>query len=606
MKINFLGPFDVLHRGVRDVPTPPKLRQVLALLASCAGESVSCDRLVEEVWQEHPPASAATTMQTYVYHLRKAYQLSGPGAGGAALRTVAGGYRLEISESDVDGSMFARSWASLKATRGSAPRESVVAEIRSALALWRGEAFEGVRLGPSLTARKVLLQEQRKAMSMRRIDLELEQGRHHELLVELRDATTEHPGDEGLLERLMLALYRSGRRLEALEVYRSAREEAIESLGLEPHPALQVLHERILRGDPGLDVSTVETVSVRTDGVPSGPDTMPAGARSFVGRDTCLDRALTCFSDLTHPCIAQVTGFPGSGRTELCLQIARHTWDLFPDGHLYATLADTAPTDVVAGFLSAAGFTASQIPQGWQDRCRVLRGWLSGRRVLMVLDDVHDLDDVRELLPTRPGCAALVVCDRRSHAPSLTTHVPLGGLDEAAATNLLRGLVGEERLAAEPDAVAALVAMSGGLPGVLVDAAGTLNSHPHWSVSRLVTRLAGPLGTPGGDSTIGHGPVGPLHRSLARRVERISSTVVPVMEHLVGSGEALAASALAQRFDISVEEAEVHADELVQYDLVQVIPGPGPAYRAHPLLASPSLAPLTRSREVGARATRPA
>jgi WD40 repeat protein/DNA-binding SARP family transcriptional activator len=235
MDVRLLGPVEVSADGRTVRLGGPKPRAVLAMLALDPGTTVSTDRLIEGLWGEEPPATAAKTLQVYVSRLRKALTANGDGTD---IVTRARGYELRLAPDDVDACRFERLLAH------GAPRE--------ALALWRGPPLDDVADEPFAAAEIRRLEELRLAAIEQAIDADLAAGRHRELVGELGGLVAEHALHERFHGQLMVALYRSGRQAEALEGYRRARATLVDQIGVEPGRELRELHEAILRQDPSL------------------------------------------------------------------------------------------------------------------------------------------------------------------------------------------------------------------------------------------------------------------------------------------------------------------------------------------------------------------
>ncbi|WP_353051265.1 AfsR/SARP family transcriptional regulator [Streptomyces sp. Caat 7-52] len=263
LDIGVLGPFQVTCRGVPVAPTAAKPRKVLALLALSPDRFVSVDSLMEELWEERQPRSAATTLQTYILHLRgliAAALAAGPeGAGPAGvdakgvLVTKPGGYLLHTYGGRVDVREYEARAAAGHRAMGADDFGAAADEFRAALALWQGRALIDVQTGPRLTAEALHLEESRLTLLGRRIEADLRLGRHHEVLAELAGLCTEYPLDETFHGQYMAALCRAGRRGRALEIYSRLRLSMKRELGLEPSPAVARLQHTILRGGPGID-----------------------------------------------------------------------------------------------------------------------------------------------------------------------------------------------------------------------------------------------------------------------------------------------------------------------------------------------------------------
>jgi DNA-binding SARP family transcriptional activator/ABC-type branched-subunit amino acid transport system substrate-binding protein len=235
----------------------PKQRAVLAILLLHRGEVVSTDRLIEELWEERPPATAAKTVQVYVSNLRKAL-------GNGVLVTQGHGYLLRTSAGQLDCDRFdALVGEARRALRDGNARDGSD-RLRQALTLWRGRALEDFAYERFAQSARAELEEQRLAALEDRIDADLALGEHAALIAELEALVREHPLHERLHAQLMLALYRSGRQADALEHYQSARRALIDQLGIEPGPALRELERSILAQDPSLEATPRHGVLRRT------------------------------------------------------------------------------------------------------------------------------------------------------------------------------------------------------------------------------------------------------------------------------------------------------------------------------------------------------
>lgn len=247
MRFNLMGPLEVKGDGRTLTPTAAKPRQVLAMLALNAGNMVSAEQLIDELWPEGPPPSAKTTVQTYVYHLRKILSRSKePAHGKGILATRPAGYVLTVPQENVDAFRFQQLLDEGRRAlrRNDPPRAAEL--LREALSLWRGPMLADVAVGPRLQGQVTLLEEQRIEALLLRIEADLEVGRHREIIGELRWLTQTHQLHEWLHIRLMQALHRSGRRGEALDAYHQLRRLLGDELGLEPSVDAQRLQQQIL------------------------------------------------------------------------------------------------------------------------------------------------------------------------------------------------------------------------------------------------------------------------------------------------------------------------------------------------------------------------
>jgi DNA-binding SARP family transcriptional activator len=279
MDFRLLGPLEVSERGRSLALGGIKQRSLLAVLLLHANELVSHDRLTDQLWGAGPPATAAKSIQVYVSRLRKVL-------GDGRLATHAPGYLLRVQPSELDLARFEH----LAGQARRATPESAARKLREALALWRGPALADLAYEAFAQVEIARLVEMRLAVLEQRIDADLGFGRHAELVAELEALVTRYPLREWLRCQLMLALYRSARQAEALHVYRAARRELSEELGLEPSKELKRLEQAVLRQDPGLDL-------------PEGaPGAAGAGSRSSVaGGAGRRPRAARCPAGARRP-----------------------------------------------------------------------------------------------------------------------------------------------------------------------------------------------------------------------------------------------------------------------------------------------------------------
>ncbi|WP_328973731.1 AfsR/SARP family transcriptional regulator [Streptomyces sp. NBC_00239] len=278
MQFRILGLVEVQDErtGLRILPTGAKQRALLGALVAKAGHNVSVQRLIDELWGEHPPAHADNALHVHVARLRRL--LSGPEvAGGAAqhaphpwIVTTARGYTLQLASVETDAARFQELTDTARRILPADPAQAGEL-LRRALSLWRGPALEGSVLGDICAAKAAQLEEHRLTALEMMYDAYLRTGRHCEITGELVELTTDHPLRERFYDLLMVALYRCGRQAEALRVYEQARSRIVRELGVEPGPALRGLMEAILHHDPAL-----ATAPARRPAGPARPAPAPA------------------------------------------------------------------------------------------------------------------------------------------------------------------------------------------------------------------------------------------------------------------------------------------------------------------------------------------
>ncbi|MGW4111529.1 BTAD domain-containing putative transcriptional regulator [Actinosynnema sp. NPDC004786] len=494
LEFGVLGPLQVLADGRQLVIGRKGMRGLLAMLVLEANRVVPIDEIVDSLWGDDPPATARTIVHGYVSRLRRMLEEADP-AGSARILTTPPGYQLSVDPWRLD---FHRARQLVSSARGK-PAPIRAQLLRESLGLWRGQVLADVPGDPVTTD----LEELRLAALEERIEAELELGRHLELVGELRQLVNEYPFRERLVGHMMRALYRSGRRADALEAYQRFHRRVVDELGIDPGPGLRVLHEQVLRDDPALsspDPAEPALVPPRPGVVV--PAQLPAAASGFIGRDEelgWLDR-LCDGRDLSATTIAVVNGAAGIGKSELAVTWGHRRAEQFPDGLLFASLNGFAPdrdpvepAEVLSRFLLALGVPADGVPRDLDDRVGLYRSVLAKRRVLVVLDDAWDPEHVRLLLP--PGAGSVVLVTSRRRLESLVVSngarmLTLDTLSDEEAIRLVDEVVGKPLSDQEPAAVRMLVELCGNLPLALRIAAAKLVFSPEWTVEALVAQLS--------------------------------------------------------------------------------------------------------------------
>lgn len=244
--LRVLGPFHVGNSPRNLAPTAPKMLQVLALLCLSPGKLVPTDTIIDELWGDSPPASATGTTHTYIYHLRRDLRRQGLTL---PIVTRPHGYVLEMDAAEVDAFNFEELIARGRQSMDQGDHVEADELLSSALALWRGPALVDVVHGRALRPETLRLGELHLAAQRMRIRARVEAGRYREVISELRAVVVGNPYDEWLHSTLMEALSRSGRRHEALQVYRELRRCLSEDLGIEPNGQVQRVLRTVLHGD---------------------------------------------------------------------------------------------------------------------------------------------------------------------------------------------------------------------------------------------------------------------------------------------------------------------------------------------------------------------
>jgi DNA-binding SARP family transcriptional activator len=488
MLIRALGPLEV-RIGAMAVPLgPPKQRTVFALLALSAGRLVPVADLVDELWSD-PPRSAVANVRTYAANLRRAFAASGLDR--IRLDSVGPGYVLRVDPAEVDLLVFAREAADARALArpdaAAADLARAADHCAAALALWRGEPLADVVPGAALSARATALRAERAALVEDHAEIGLRLGRAGALVPALREHTLAHPLRERGWRLLMTALWEAGDPAEALSAYGRARAALVDQLGIEPGERLRALHRRILGAadHPGPAAAAAGRPSAVGPAAPAvRPAQLPAAPGGFVGRSGEVARLDALLAGVgAGPgavVISAVSGMAGVGKTSLALHWAHRVADRFPDGQLYVDLRGfdpdgrtVSPAEAVRGFLDALDVPPSRVPADLDARVGLYRSLLAGRRMLVVLDNARNADQVRALLPGTPSALA-VVTSRDQLLPLVATGahpVALDLLSTEESHALLTDRLGGARTAAEPAAVETIVGACAGLPLALAIAA---------------------------------------------------------------------------------------------------------------------------------------
>lgn len=494
MWFRVLGPLEVIG-AAGQLSFPPRQRTVLSMLLLEPNRVVTVERLVDAVWDTTPPSTAKEQVRICVSAIRRTLAAAGqPGA----IVTRPPGYSIQCSDRELDLLAFNDLVAVGRRGRGSGRLEDAAVAFGDALQLWHGTIpLVGVR-SQLVQSIGTQLAERRLAVVEEYIDVRLRLGQHHELISELVELVTANPFRERLRARLMIALYRTGRQAEALHTYRVGRELFVKELGLEPGAELRRLERAILAGEVA-DVLEPEEAARPVPARAAVPRLLPADIGDFNGRRDLIERVQTALCgprDAGSRAVRMVviTGRPWLGKTTLAVHVAHALGDEYPDGQLFARLGGAArPSDagdVLARFLGALGVPGRAIPGSLEERTDMYRNLLSGRRVLVVLDDVAGEQQVAPLLPGSPTCSVIVTSRTALTALGAATTLNIGPMDAREAVELLAKAVGRERVGTESGDIALLADLCAGEPLALRLAAGRLRTRPHWPVRELVARLS--------------------------------------------------------------------------------------------------------------------
>ncbi|WP_433374769.1 BTAD domain-containing putative transcriptional regulator [Streptosporangium sp. CA-115845] len=505
LRIGVLGPLSVSRDDARIDITSTVRRSLLGLLAIQPGQCVSREEIVDVLWGDRPPKTWRRLLQGYVGSLC-GLLASGRQGMPVPITSVSGGYTLDPEAAYLDLVRFDELLGQAQAARTGGRALPAWELFDAALRCWRGsvlaDADSRLRHHPVAVA----LNRRRTAAGLAFADLGLASGRYEETCVRLRELVTAEPLHEGLHARLITAMAGCGEQAAALRLYAEVRAGLVDDLGVDPGPELAAAHLRVLRQE------TADRHVVPADTVPAQ---LPLSARGFAGRTGEIEQLDTFLAAAgVQPAalpILVVSGTAGVGKTTLAVHWAHRVRDRFPDGQLYlnlrgfdATAGPVEPAEAIRTFLDALHVPMQRIPQDVDAQIGLYRSLLAGRRMLLLLDNARDVEQVRPLLPGTAGC--LVVVTSRDQLSGLVAvegahPLSLGLLPAAEGREFLARRIGAERVAAEPEAVDAIVADCARLPLALAIVATRAVTNPHFAL----TALAGELRHSRGDLDIFHG-----------------------------------------------------------------------------------------------------
>ncbi|MFJ8475138.1 BTAD domain-containing putative transcriptional regulator [Kitasatospora sp. NPDC094011] len=494
MRILLLGPSELrTDQGVPVHVGGSRRRAVLAVLALEANRVVSVERLLDLAWDHAPPSTARAALQGHIARLRTLLD------GGLRLETRAPGYVLHADPELIDTHrldlLLGRARAAAADRAGD---DTAVPLLREALALRRGPALADCGSDALRESAAGRLETLRIAALEQLAERSLRTGRGRSVTAELTAALADHPLRESLIRLTVLCLHQEGRPAEAVAVYEGARHRLAEETGIDPGPALREALALIRSTPAGTPVPEADPEAA--------PEPVPAAARlprtpgRFVGRESELAWLDGQFAGGREPArLLLVTGPAGVGKTALVLRWSHRLGPAFPDGRVAVNLRGfdetepLRPEEALAELLRALGAEEGAIPAAAEDAAAACRRLLTGRRVLILLENARDAAQVRPLLPAEPGCLVLVTSRHR-----LTELVeeedartlPLASLRAEDAFGVLAGVAGLPRLTAEPEAAQRVVELCEGLPLALRIAGSRLATRPHWRVATLAEELA--------------------------------------------------------------------------------------------------------------------
>lgn len=524
-------------------------------------------------------------MYTYIARLRRVLESANPD-GGNPIRLVrdSSGYRLDVTPGHIDLHRFRDQLARARAMDPGDPQRCRV--LGQALELWKGEALAGLENEWAARLRHSLQQLKNDALA-EWAEAELHAGRSVTVISELRYALLQEPLAELLHEQLIRALLHSGQQAEALSQYERARRVIADELGSDPGPGLRELHRQVLAGSaPAPDsvrkrvaaVAAVRHTAPAEQRVPRpreaaahGPNLLPGNVADISGRANYVDlihRMLT--GKRSRPAALVLVGGAGVGKSALAMNVARGLGAHYPDGTLFLDLRGGSDRPLhaaaaVVRLLRALGADADE-GRDLDELASLYQSRLRGKRVLLVLDDAADEGQILPLLSNEPGCGVLVTSRHPSLRPVGAQVLPVAPLSADDGLQLLRDLLGEQRVRAEPVAARELVALCEGLPLPLRAISNRLLARPHWSLQITVERA---LDEERRLDTLSYGSLdyGERLTSVYRQLTPLASQFLRRLGCRPASDSVSAEQVMS---GLSVEEAEEVLEQLVDAHLLDV------------------------------------
>ncbi len=564
MEIKILGPVEVEREGQSMPLGGRKPKTILAALVLADGKAISKTEISEVLWGSSPPATRQAQIHTYVSRLRKAL---GPRA---PIVRRATSYLLPTDAVKVDYKEFVRLAEAGRAKLFQHRYAEASSYYSQALAFWRGPALGGVTQNLS-DVELPRIDELRTTVLEEKAEADLGLGRHGRLVAELTALVEEFPVRERLRALLMTALYRSGRQADALDVYHAGRVALVETLGVDPSASLKAVFHAILNGDPALNSSYQQLEAVPRK-YAEVPHRLPVGITDFTGREPLLQELSEHLRPSAVPRPLVIHGMAGSGKSALAVRLGHNKADDFPDGQLHVRFScgssrSRSVYDVLGEFIEAIDPEETP-PESLIDRAWLYQRLLSGRKMLILLDDVTDEKEIDVLIPTAGESRAVLTV--RSYLDTLENAyaVRVGEFEHSEAVALVRRIAGNGRVDREPEATDTLVDLCDHLPLAVRTAATRLAGKPHWPVSHLVQRMTDTSRNRLDELRLANLDV---RATLTRNFEQLPGNVRRRLGRLaLASNGTVSVKETADILDITEAEAEDTLEFLVEQNLLGI------------------------------------
>lgn len=488
MQFSILGPTELIHNGERVPLGAAKQRGMLALLLVYAGEPVQVDTLSDYLWDKPGRADRRHIIYSMASRLRGALSLAGLPQ---SLTRVAGSgaYRLDVDRTRVDLHRFRALAARAHEAIGGRRFTDATAVLQEAMALWRGRNALADLRGARAELLRVQLDDLWLDAQRQLAECQLVLGRYHVALAQLEPLVRDYDLDQGLMRLWLSALGATG-RADAVR-----RDFA----------AFRGRFRRAMHADPDIDLGVTLTAAegapsptVRAP-APSRPQQLPGEVKDFIGRErTMRELDELAVGDTARSNVVVLTGMPGVGKTAAALRWAHRQSGRYPDGQLvvnaqgHGGTAPVEPHDVIGRLLETLGVAPERMPDDPQRRLDLYNDTLSGRRILLFIDDVVDTNQVRPLVPRSGSCLVVITSRMRLTGLSISNgvrHVTLEPLEPSDSTDLLTQVIGVQRASADPDAVRTLTEIAGGVPLALRIVGEYIAQRPRAAIADLTKDL---------------------------------------------------------------------------------------------------------------------
>ena len=512
LHIGVLGPLFVREGDAPRHIKSIKQQELLGLLALRPWQPVSREEIIDVLWGDRPPKTCLNLVQGYVGSLRRL--LHGDREHHSSISIVTstrGGYTLQAEAGHLDLMQFDDLQKRAQGAQAAGRLTSAKELFGQALRCWRGSALAGSRLCHHPVS--VALDQRRMDVALAYADIALTTGDYRDVATRLNQLAMDEPMHEGLHGRLMLALAGGGDQAAALRLFTVIRSRLADELGVEPGHELAAAHLQVLRqqlpvlvnGSEQADRSSAASAPATDTGAAAKtpPAQLPLAARGFAGRLSELAELDASLASRDRPdgalTVLIVSGTAGVGKTTLAVHWAHKVRDRFPDGQLYLNLRGFAPTGpamepaaAIRSFLDALGVPPERVPPAVEAQAGLYRSLLADRRMLVLLDNARDVEQVRPLLPGAAGCLIVVTSRNQLLGLVATENAHPLTVDLFSASEgreLLAHRLGVERTAAEPEAADEIVSQCARLPLALAIVTARALAYPRFSLATLAEEL---------------------------------------------------------------------------------------------------------------------